>query len=103
MKNLFSSDSFLMGFICSLLANVFAVLLIRLGIWLANVDVWVNFKLFLFSVVPSIFLLRYYATEQKSHSMKGSALLMIIYLVGMIIGMYSMNMFDGAFNWRINL
>ncbi|MBQ9312164.1 MAG: hypothetical protein IJ213_03860 [Bacteroidales bacterium] len=103
MKSLFYSNSLTVGLVVSLLLNVLTVLVLCLVLWLFKMDILINLKIFIFSVVPNILLLRYYATNELQSSMKGSTISLVVCLAGLLIWLYKMNIFDGAFNWAIRL
>lgn len=103
MKELFGNNSFFSGFIASLAINILTAGVLALALWLLKFDILLNLKIFVFTVVPSIFVLRFYASNQMMKSLKGSVLCLVISLAGILLWLYSMNIFDEAFNWRINL
>ena len=76
----FGKDKMLSGFVISflsVLAGAFAILLIQK---LLRIDILVNMKMYTFSVLPAIFLLRHYAKEEKFSALKGSVAALVVTL-----------------------
>lgn len=103
MLDFFEKDSFLSGFILSLLINIAGAGIIYGVLWLINADVLLNIKAFIFSVLPSIFLLRYQMKQGKINAFRGSAFTLIVCLLGIFICFLNMNIFDNPFNQKIKL
>lgn len=103
MLDFFEKDSFLSGFILSLLINIAGAGIIYGILWLINADVLLNIKAFIFSVLPSIFLLRYQMKQSKINAFRGSVFTLIICLLGIFICFLNMNIFDNPFNQKIKL
>ncbi len=103
MLDFFEKDSFLSGFILSLLINIAGAGIIYGILWLINVDVLLNIKAFIFSVLPSIFLLRYQMKQGKINAFRGSVFTLIVCLLGIFICFLNMNIFDNPFNQKIKL
>ena len=82
MLDFFEKDSFLSGFILSLLINIAGAGIIYGVLWLINADVLLNIKAFIFSVLPSIFLLRYQMKQGKINAFRGSVFTLIVCLLG---------------------
>lgn len=103
MLDFFEKDSFLSGFILSLLINIAGAGIIYGILWLINADVLLNIKAFIFSVLPSIFLLRYQMKQGKINAFRGSVFTLIVCLLGIFICFLNMNIFDNPFNQKIKL
>lgn len=103
MLDFFEKDSFLSGFILSLLLNIAGAGIIYGVLWLINADVLLNIKAFIFSVLPSIFLLRYQMKQGKINAFRGSVFTLIVCLLGVFICFLNMNIFDNPFNQKIKL
>lgn len=103
MLDFFEKNSFLSGFILSLLLNIVGTGIIYGVLWLIGADVLLNIKVFIFSVLPSIFLLRYQMKQGKINAFRGSVLVLIICLLGIFICFLNMNIFDNPFNQKIKL
>ncbi len=103
MLDFFEKDSFLSGFILSLLLNIAGAGIIYGVLWLINADVLLNIKAFIFSVLPSIFLLRYQMKQGKINAFRGSVFTLIVCLLGIFICFLNMNIFDNPFNQKIKL
>ena len=103
MLDFFEKDSFLSGFILSLLINIAGAGIIYGILWLINADVLLNIKAFIFSVLPSIFLLRYQMKQGKINAFGGSVFTLIVCLLGIFICFLNMNIFDNPFNQKIKL
>ncbi|MBQ4420185.1 MAG: hypothetical protein SPL98_03845 [Bacteroidales bacterium] len=103
MLDFFEKDSFLSGFILSLLLNIAGAGIIYGILWLINADVLLNIKAFIFSVLPSIFLLRYQMKQGKINAFRGSVFTLIVCLLGIFICFLNMNIFDNPFNQKIKL
>ncbi|MDY6394737.1 MAG: hypothetical protein VZQ58_01365 [Bacteroidales bacterium] len=103
MLDFFEKDSFLSGFILSLLINIAGAGIIYGVLWLINADVLLNIKAFIFSVLPSIFLLRYQMKQGKINAFRGSVFTLIVCLLGIFICFLNMNIFDNPFNQKIKL
>ncbi|MBR1626572.1 MAG: hypothetical protein IJ681_05440 [Bacteroidales bacterium] len=76
----FEKDGILSGFIISflsVLAGAFVILLIQK---LFHIDIMLNMKMYIFSALPGIFLLRRYAKSEKYSALKGSVLALVITL-----------------------
>lgn len=103
MLDFFEKDSFLSGFILSLLINIAGAGIIYGVLWLINADVLLNIKAFIFSVLPSIFLLRYQMKQGMINAFRGSVFTLIVCLLGIFICFLNMNIFDNPFNQKIKL
>lgn len=103
MLDFFEKDNFLSGFILSLLLNIAGAGIIYGILWLINADVLLNIKAFIFSVLPSIFLLRYQMKQGKINAFRGSVFTLIVCLLGIFICFLNMNIFDNPFNQKIKL
>lgn len=103
MIDFFEKDSFLSGFVLALLLNILGIGVIYLALYLINMDVLLNLKLFIFSVVPSIFLLRYQIRQGKIKAFKGCVFLLIVSLLVIFIAFLKMNIFDNPFSQKIQL
>lgn len=103
MIDFFEKDSFLSGFVLALLLNILGIGIIYLALYLINMDVLLNLKLFIFSVVPSIFLLRYQIRQGKIKAFKGCVFLLIVFLLVIFIAFLKMNIFDNPFSQKIQL
>lgn len=103
MIDFFEKDSFLSGFLLALLLNVAGIGIIYLALYLINLDILLNLKLFIFSVVPSIFLLRYQIRQGKIKAFKGCVFLLIVFLLVIFITFLKMNIFDNPFSQKIQL
>lgn len=103
MVDFFEKDSFLSGFLLALLLNVASIGIIYLALYLINLDILLNLKLFIFSVVPSIFLLRYQVRQGKIKAFKGCVFLLIVFLLVIFITFLKMNIFDNPFSQKIQL
>ncbi len=101
MIDFFEKDSFLSGFLLALLLNVVGIGIIYLALYLINLDILLNLKLFIFSVVPSIFLLRYQIRQGKIKAFKGCVFLLIVFLLVIFISFLKMNIFDNPFSQKI--
>lgn len=103
MLDFFEKDSLLSGFILSLLLNIVGAGIIYGVLWLINADVLLNLKAFIFSVLPSVFLIRYQMKQGKIKAFRGSVLTLIICLLGIFICFLNMNIFDNPFRQKIKL
>ncbi|MBR1769302.1 MAG: hypothetical protein IJ748_02485 [Bacteroidales bacterium] len=103
MLDFFDRDSFVSGFFLSACLNVAGAVLIGFILWLFKMDVLLNLKIFLFSVAPSILLIRRQVSNEKMQAFRGSVLSLIVCLAGLIISFLKMNIFDNPFSGTINL
>lgn len=103
MIDFLKKDTFLSGALFSLLLNLLAALLLCAGLRLCNADILLNLKIFIFSPIPSVFLLRYHISKQSFRAMRGCVLVLVVCLFGLIVSFLSMNIFDQPFNNKIRL
>lgn len=103
MLDFFEKDSVLSGFLLSLLLNIVGAGVIYGVLWLINVDILLNIKAFIFSVLPSVFLLRYQMKQGKINAFRGSVLTLVFCLLGIFVYFLNMNIFDNPFNQKIKI
>ncbi|GEM_PF-2558859 len=103
MFNFFEKDSFLSGFIFSLLLNIAGAGVVLLVLYIINVDTLLNLKAFVFSVLPSVFLLRYHIKQGKIKAFRGSVFTLIVCLLFIFVCLTRMNIFDNPFTHKIKL
>ncbi|MBR1774484.1 MAG: hypothetical protein IJ759_03065 [Bacteroidales bacterium] len=81
----FKEDKILNGFLISLAVTVITVFVIMIIQRLLHADMLVHAKMFVFSVVPEILLLRLYSKKQMHGALKGSVLSLILTLGTVIV------------------
>lgn len=78
-------DRVLSGFVASLLATVITVLVIRILQRFLSIDILIHAKMFVFSVIPEILLLRLYSKKQMFSALKGSVISLVLTLGAVIM------------------
>jgi len=80
----FKENKILNGFLSCLLLTVITALVILLLQRFLRIELLLNAKMYIFAILPEIFLLRYFARKEKHKAVMGAVLSLLITLGGVI-------------------
>lgn len=85
-------DNFLFGLFVGLLSTIVSALILLSGLYLFSMTINDNPKIFLFSFVAPIFLMRWYFKIESVKSARGVLIVIILGLVSLFTYLYSIGL-----------
>ncbi|MDD2530614.1 MAG: hypothetical protein PHN41_05235 [Bacteroidales bacterium] len=86
-------DNFLFGLFVGLLSTIVSALILLSGLYLFSMTINDNPKIFLFSFVAPIFLMRWYFKIESVKSARGVLIIIMLGMIALIAYLYKLGVF----------